>query len=289
MDELPDEPDVPQGRSFIRKVLPYIIAIAGGAIFFITLILCSNSVQNFLLEILTYFKNFDQALGTLWAFIFMIIGNASNVPVGIPATFFFAKSINTGQFFWGHLTLYALISGLGAAIGQLGVYLLGRGAAKVFEDKKSIKNMQYLASVITDRKRIAPVFVYILAFTPIPDQLIIIPLGIAKYPMKKVFIPSAFGKSTFTFFIAIGATIFNQKGSAATIDSIILEIIFIAVMAIVFVFFFAIDWERVFSKMKVKNPGVEVGQEKSGASEGDENSTNGITNQEGARKPHRPH
>ena len=58
------------------------------------------------------------------------------------------------------------------------------------------------AAVIQKYPRATPIVIWFLALTPIPDDVVVIPLGIAKYSWKKVLIPQFIGKSMFLIAIA---------------------------------------------------------------------------------------
>ncbi|MHA1683069.1 MAG: VTT domain-containing protein [Promethearchaeota archaeon] len=248
MDETSKTPTDNRQKNFVLRILPFLSITYGSLAIFITTILLSNKIQTTIINGLTFFQEFDQAHGATWAFLFMLIGNSTNIPIGIPATYFFAKSMTMGEMFWPNLIIYSALAGSGAGVGQIAVYALGRGSAHLFKEKKGIRNMQYLAGIITRKKTLAPILVYIIAFTPIPDQLIMIPLGIAKYPIKRTIIPSVLGKITFCFFLAISATIGGKGAEEVTVMSIIQESLLITILLTAFIIAFAIDWQSVFLK-----------------------------------------
>ncbi|MHA1793166.1 MAG: hypothetical protein ACTSVI_11015 [Promethearchaeota archaeon] len=232
----------------IKKNLYFLIIIFSTSIVLILLLMFSDPFKSGVLDFLYFFTAFDPALGALWAFIFMLIGNSTNIPVGIPATFFFAKSVMKDSYFWGNLFLYSFSAGAGAALGQLIQYVIGYGAAKVLKNNKGIKNLQHLTNKIAEHRFLAPFLIFIFALTPIPDQLLMIPLGTIKYNMKKTFIPSFLGKSFFSLTLAIGATIFNTVGETPTIQSFIDEIIFMSIIFSLLVLCISFNWEEIISR-----------------------------------------
>jgi membrane protein DedA with SNARE-associated domain len=94
-----------------------------------------------------------------------------------------------------------------------------------------------------------PLLVYIFGLTPLPDQLIIIPLGVAKYPFKKIFVPCTLGKATYMLIIAILSSILHQAGAGeVSVISMIGEGIFLAIVFTALVAFISINWKPIFEK-----------------------------------------
>jgi membrane protein DedA with SNARE-associated domain len=150
--------------------------------------------------------------------------------------------------------LLMIAGGFGAAIGELSGYMLGYYGRKIVSQER-LRKMGYLIKAFG---RYLPVAVFFFAFTPLPDDLLFIPLGILKYKLYKVFIPSILGKLlmcyTLTYLGKIGANfillVFGEESS--WIGSVIL----FALCIIVLVIMFKVDWEKVLEKY------VKVGESK---------------------------
>jgi membrane protein YqaA with SNARE-associated domain len=236
----------------LKKAVLSICIIYGVLAIYVLFLLYSAPVQHGMLEFVSFFSSFGTA-DLIWVFLlvylFMAIGNSTSIPVGIPAVYIFAKAIPAGDFFWLLLILFALAAGFGAASGELGVYALGRGAARFLRNRKGVLNLQFFVHLITVRRSLAPFLVFLFGLTPIPDQLILIPLGVARYPIKKVILPCALGKGLFSLIIAMGATMLNLFGpSTVSITSLIQEGFFLAIVLTVLVACISIDWESVVEK-----------------------------------------
>ena len=142
--------------------------------------------------------------------------------------------------------LLMIAGGFGAAIGELSGYILGYYGRKIVSPER-LKKMNYLIKAFG---RYLPVAIFFFAFTPLPDDLLFIPLGILKYKLFKVFIPSLLGKLLMFFTLAhlgrIGANfillIFGEESS--WIGSVILFVLFIIILVILF----KVDWEKVLEK-----------------------------------------
>ncbi len=238
-----------------------LLAIIYGVLaLYIVLLLYSDPVQRGILDFVSLFTNIT-TIGLGWIFLFiylfMAFGNSTNIPIGIPAVYIFAKAIPTGEMFWILLVLFALAAGFGAGTGEIGIYALGRGAARVLQDRKGVKNLQYFVHLLTERRSLTPLLLFFFGLTPLPDQLIIIPLGVARYPIKKLLFPCSLGKATFAFIIAIGATVFNQAGpETVTITSLIQESFFLAIVLTLLVACISINWEPIVEKYTRKTSKV---------------------------------
>ncbi len=239
-------------RPGAKRVALLLAIIYGLLASYVVLLLCSDPVQHGILEFVSFITNISTSgLGWIFllVFLFTAFGNSTSIPVGIPAVYIFAKAIPTGDSFWPLLVLFALVAGFGAGTGEVGIYALGRGAARVLQDRKGVKNLQYFVRLLTERRSLTPLLLYFFGLTPLPDQLIIIPLGVARYPIKKLLLPCSLGKATFAVIIALGATVFNQAGpESVTIASLIQESVFLAIVLTLLVACVSINWEPIFEK-----------------------------------------
>ena len=94
-----------------------------------------------------------------------------------------------------------------------------------------------------------PIAIFFFALTPLPDDILFIPLGIMRYNLIKAFIPCFFGKLLMTFILAYSGqisfelvkNIFGEGGMLSVVITVALLIIIIYIM-------FKIDWEKIFEK-----------------------------------------
>jgi len=148
----------------------------------------------------------------------------------------------------------ATAAGLGSAIGEFSGYLLGFGGRKVISEKYK-KKMDFLLKIF-DKYGLVAIFLF--ALTPLPDDLLFIPLGVIRYNLIRAFIPALIGKFCMNLIIAysgrfsvdiIGA-IFGVKSD--WISTLIGMILAIVLLIIVFVIMFKVDWEKYFEKYVTK-------------------------------------
>ncbi|MBS7636574.1 VTT domain-containing protein [Candidatus Bathyarchaeota archaeon] len=148
--------------------------------------------------------------------------------------------------------LIALASGVGSAIGEFTGYLLGLGGRKIISEKRK-RQMEALVKIFG---KYGPIAILLFALTPLPDDLLFIPLGMMNYNLLKAFIPAIIGKICMSLIIAYGARYFIttikqifgiEKDWITALTSMTLAIIlFIIVLAVMF----KIDWEKIAKNLE---------------------------------------
>lgn len=133
------------------------------------------------------------AWGYLGVFIVSFIGNAT-IMLPLPSIFVVFLA---GAFLnpW----LVGLAAGMGAAIGELSGYLIGRGGRKVAEKKhhKWLKKTKHWIK----KRGIFPVLV-VFAATPLPDDVAGIVAGLLNYDWRKFILASFIGKAAMNICVA---------------------------------------------------------------------------------------
>ncbi len=186
---------------------------------------------------------FAMQYGFLGVFVISAIG-ASTVVIPIPYTFV----IYLLGAFMDPLVL-ALAGGLGASIGVLTGYFLGYyGRAIIGENQQ--RKMNFLVKIFGGN---IPIVIFIFAFTPLPDALIFIPLGIARYSLVKVWIPNFVGKLLMSYVLAYAGRLsvgFIRVlfGEGGWIGAILTTAFLIALLIVMF----KLDWEKIFEKYFLK-------------------------------------
>lgn len=181
--------------------------------------------------------------GFLGVFVISAIG-ASTVFVPIPYTFVIYL---LGAFM--DPVVLALAGGLGAAIGVLTGYFLGYYGRAILSEEQQRK-MNFLIKILGGN---IPLVIFLFAFTPLPDALIFIPLGIARYNLVKVWIPNFLGKLLMSYVLAYAGRLsvgfirdlFGGNGWLGIVLSTGFLILVLVVM-------FKLDWEKIFQKYFLK-------------------------------------
>jgi membrane protein DedA with SNARE-associated domain len=184
-------------------------------------------------------EQFAFQFGYLGVFVISFIGSVSVIfPVPYTLVIFVLGSM-LDPFF------VAVSGGLGAALGEFSGYTLGYYGRKIV-NKERRRKMDYMVKLFG---RYGPVTIFLFALTPLPDDLLFIPLGVMRYPFLKAFVPALLGKIVMTFILAYSGQqsieliriIFGESGWIGTVVTATLLIVIIVVMI-------KIDWEKLFEK-----------------------------------------
>jgi membrane protein YqaA with SNARE-associated domain len=197
-------------------------------------------------DIENWMWNFAVQYGYLGIFFISLLGAMSIfVPIPYTVVIFILGGLQTFDPLW-----IAVAAGLGSAIGEFSGYLLGAGGRKVIGDKYK-KKMDFLTKLF---KKYGAITIFIFALTPLPDDLLFIPLGVMRYSLLRAFIPALLGKFFSNLIIAysgrlsleIVKSLFGVEG--ARMSLLIGTVIGIVLLVIVFIIMFKVDWEKRFAK-----------------------------------------
>ena len=191
-------------------------------------------------------KNFAAQYGYLGIFFISLIGSMSIfIPIPYTIVIFTMGGLPGFEPLW-----IAIVAGLGSSVGEFSGYLIG-ASGRLAISQKNKKKIDFLMKLF---KRFGPLAIFLFALTPLPDDLLFIPLGVMHYHPILAFIPAFLGKFLSSLIIAyagrlsieIISRIFGLEGGAGSI--LIGTIIGIALMIIVIFIMFKVDWEKRFSK-----------------------------------------
>ncbi|WEU40004.1 MAG: VTT domain-containing protein [Candidatus Odinarchaeum yellowstonii] len=177
------------------------------------------------------------------AFLISTIGNFT---VFLPVPYALAVFLLGAQPFINPLLL-ALICGLGSGIGEVSAYLIGLGGRK-FIEKKYAKNLKSISALI---ERYGFWGIVLFAATPLPDDTLLITLGVLKYNIVKTLVACTIGKIMLCAILAFGGRlgwgfvelIFTGGGVIGTVLAIIGTILLIY-------FMLKIDWSNILNRNK---------------------------------------
>jgi membrane protein YqaA with SNARE-associated domain len=184
-------------------------------------------------------EQFALQFGYLGVFMISFIGSASVIfPVPYTIVIFILGGMLDPLF-------VAISGGLGSALGEFSGYVLGYYGRKIVSEERRRK-MDYMLRIF---EKHGPVTIFLFALTPLPDDLLFIPLGVMRYPFLRAFIPALLGKILMTFILAYSGqqsielirTLFGGSGWIGIVITIVLIIIVIITMI-------KIDWEQLFEK-----------------------------------------
>lgn len=180
----------------------------------------------------------------LGVFLASIIGNV--VPF-FPVPYLFIVGLVASRNPGIGLIPIAIIAASGAAIGKFAIYAAGYGAGGVLSGKRA--RFDSLRKLLGGSAFLAA---FIFAASPLPDDVVFIPLGVLRYSPVKTFISLLTGKFVlalavaYTFRRASGLVDLFLGGSLVAVLGSIVAFLFISVLIV------RIDWERVLDERKEK-------------------------------------
>ncbi|RLI38444.1 hypothetical protein DRO64_11680 [Candidatus Bathyarchaeota archaeon] len=178
-----------------------------------------------------------QAYGYLGAFMIAVLGSLIPflpVPYLIPIVLM-SKTLDP--------LILGILAGVGGAIGKLTSYGLGRIGRRFLKEEKR-ERMTLLGKAIG---RYGALAVFLFALTPLPDDIIYIPIGLTGFNLMKFMLANTFGKIILSWIVAYGGRLYfdiagiflGEEGSIAAILGAL------AAMAIITIILLKIDWEEV--------------------------------------------
>ena len=170
----------------------------------------------------------------------------------IPIPFFLLlATMATGPYF--DLNILAISSAFTATIAKQIIFYMSYGGRNIL-NKNIKKRMKPFNRFV---KRYGAAAAFIAAATPIPDDLIYIPLGLAKYDPKRFFIATLIGKIILSYIIVaishyFGLSILDPvfNSSENNNNTIYIGIIaFIIVLILSIILIIKLDWAKIFAKI----------------------------------------
>jgi membrane protein DedA with SNARE-associated domain len=169
--------------------------------------------------------------------------------VPLPA-FLLLATMSVGDQF--NLHILAILSAVLSAGAKQIIFYASYGGRRIISEKTR-KRMRPFERLI---KRYGAGAAFFAAATPIPDDLVYVPLGLAKYNPKKFFIATVTGKLVLHYVIVMIAHFLGLSLVEPVLEDIddatpiyIGIIIFAAMMTAMIVLLLRLDWSRVLGKV----------------------------------------
>lgn len=179
--------------------------------------------------------------GYLGAFVVTLLGNVT-ILIPIP----FALIIYLGGSFLNPLAL-GLVTGAAATIGEMSSYLVGRGGRRVIEARygRRLDSMRVLIN------RWGMLGIFLFSLLPLPDDLLLVPLGMIKYNVWKLITAMFLGKTLMCLVISYAGfysfsgimEIFESGGTLGVVASVV-------ALVLVIVAILRIDWEALLDRVQ---------------------------------------
>lgn len=202
-------------------------------------------------EISRWMESLALQSGYFGIFMLSLFGALSIIfPIPYTVIIFTLGGLKVGETWVFEPLWIAIAAGLGSALGEFSGYLVGFGGRKVISEKYK-KKMDFLVKLFN---KFGPVTIFIFALTPLPDDLLFIPLGVMRYSFVRAFIPALAGKFFMNLIIAYSGRfsiqiirdIFGVESD--WVSALIGMVVAVALLVVVFIIMFYVDWEKRFEK-----------------------------------------
>ena len=188
--------------------------------------------------------------GYVGAFGAALIGSTS-ATVFFPYTIvvFFLATQGLNPFWLG------ILMGLGAGIGQMFGYLVGRWGAHWFQHKKP-ETYDAMERILHERPGLIILMLIIFGSTPLPDDLIMIPLGMLRFPWWKAWLPSTIGKCLAGLVVTYSSFFISHSldtSIAAGASGVVSQFVTIISLAVIAYIMFRLDWTKIMHRLLDKS------------------------------------
>ncbi|MEX0764206.1 MAG: VTT domain-containing protein [Nitrosopumilaceae archaeon] len=169
--------------------------------------------------------------------------------VPFPAFILLATMSTADEF---DLNIIAITSAVASTFAKQIIFYLSYGGRKIINEqtRKRIKPFERLV------KRYGAGAAFVAAATPIPDDLIYVPLGLAKYNPLRFFISTVAGKIVLSYAIVFVSRGFGSSYINPLLDQVsdvstiyIGTAIFVAMITGVVILMLRLNWERVLGRI----------------------------------------
>jgi membrane protein YqaA with SNARE-associated domain len=206
-------------------------------------------------DIINWLQALAVQYGYFGIFLLSLIGAVSIIfPIPYTVVIFTLAGIKNEGSWVFEPVLMAIAAGFGSAIGEFSAYLLGFGGRKAIGERYK-KKMQIIAKVFN---KYGPIVIFAFSLTPLPDDLLFIPLGVMRYSIIRAFIPALLGKFLMNLIVAYSGRfsvglIGSIFGSETTWGSALIGMILaVALLMLALVIMFKLDWEKYVEKYLIK-------------------------------------
>jgi len=183
-----------------------------------------------------------QSYGYLGAFMISVLGSLVPflpVPYLIPIVLM-ARILDP--------LILGVVAGVGGALGKITSYLLGRFGRRFLSEERR-RRTAILGKAI---EKYGVVAVFLFALTPLPDDVIYIPVGLTGLSIVKFMIANMMGKIILSWIVAYTGRLYFDLaelflGEKGGLEATILAIV---AMILITVFLLMVDWERVIEAQK---------------------------------------
>ncbi len=169
--------------------------------------------------------------------------------VPIPSFVVLATMAVGDQF---NIHILAIVGAVTATLAKMIIFYVSYGGGKILSEKTR-KRMKPFERLV---KKYGGAAAFVAAATPIPDDLIYIPLGLAKYNPKRFFIATLTGKFVLSYIIVltahfVGLSILDPllENVESTSTIYLGMIVFAVILTVTVILLLRLDWEKILGKL----------------------------------------
>ncbi|NHJ49031.1 MAG: VTT domain-containing protein [Asgard group archaeon] len=158
-------------------------------------------------KILDFFESRYTLVGIyIGVFIISIFGNFT-VIFPVPYTFAIVTVAARDSVGFLEVIIVGLCAGLGAAVGETTAWLFGKASKNVIEEgmEKQVSQAQKWID-----RGLAPLIIFIFAATPLPDDAVLVFIGLLSYSLWKTLLWCFLGKIVLTSSISLVTKLFTE-------------------------------------------------------------------------------
>ncbi len=159
--------------------------------------------------------------GVLGVFLGALAANATLI-ISVPYTLLVLSVALAGDG-WGYYAALSVAAGLGAGLGEIISYVITDHVARQIEALEESALFRWARDTLHRHPRSTPALVFVCAASVLPDDLVIMPLAVSGYPVRRILLPMFAGKilhSLSLIVLVMGAVGLDQErlGGGTRID-----------------------------------------------------------------------
>jgi membrane protein DedA with SNARE-associated domain len=150
-----------------------------------------------------------------------------------------------------NIHILAIVGAVTATFAKMIIFYVSYGGGKILSDKTR-KRMKPFERLV---KKYGGAAAFVAAATPIPDDLVYIPLGLAKYNPRRFFVATLAGKFVLSYIIVIiahyvGLSILDPilENIESTSTIYLGMIVFAVILTVMIILLLRLDWEKILGK-----------------------------------------
>lgn len=164
-------------------------------------------------------------------------------------SFIFLATMSAGEKF--NIHYLALIAAITSTVAKQIIFLISYEGRRIITEKTR-KRMRPFERLV---KRYGAAAAFVAAATPIPDDLIYVPLGLAKYNPVRFFISTLAGKLVLSYVIVLISHVFGMNYVEPFLENVqdptIVYVgfaVFVGIMLGSIIFVLRMDWEKILGR-----------------------------------------